>query len=278
MDMIALDAAADALRSAKAVVFATGAGMGVDSGLPDFRGNEGFWRAYPMLGNLGVSFAEMANPRWFAKDPSLAWGFYGHRLMLYRQTTPHDGYAAILRMQEAGGFELFSYTSNVDGQLQSAGYAEEAIVECHGSIHHLQCVRSCRERVWSADFLEVEVDPKTLRATSEIPPCQHCSSLARPAILMFGDGGWVDVRTNAQFDRFATFLQGHSGPGLVVLEVGAGVHVPNVRYQSERLMQALGATLIRVNPRDPEGPKGTISVRGGGKEALLAIETRVRKG
>jgi len=63
-----------------------GAGMGVDSGLPDFRGDEGFWKAYPPMAKLGIRFSSMANPRWFESDPELAWGFYGHRLNLYRAT------------------------------------------------------------------------------------------------------------------------------------------------------------------------------------------------
>ncbi len=62
--------------------------MGVDSGLPDFRGAEGFWRAYPVMAKLGLSFEEMANPAWFQTDPHLAWAFYGHRLNLYRRTQP----------------------------------------------------------------------------------------------------------------------------------------------------------------------------------------------
>ena len=46
--------AAEAIRGAEALVFGAGAGMGVDSGLPDFRGPEGFWRAYPPFRKLGL--------------------------------------------------------------------------------------------------------------------------------------------------------------------------------------------------------------------------------
>ena len=61
--------AAAALREADALLVCAGAGMGVDSGLPDFRGTEGFWRAYPVIAKLGLSFEEMANPAWFQTDP-----------------------------------------------------------------------------------------------------------------------------------------------------------------------------------------------------------------
>jgi len=75
--------------------------MGVDSGLPDFRGDQGFWKAYPPYAKLGLSFVELANPRWFATDPELAWGFYGHRRGLYRRTVPHEGFARLLRWSRA---------------------------------------------------------------------------------------------------------------------------------------------------------------------------------
>ena len=64
--------------------------MGVDSGLPDFRGPQGFWRAYPVF--RGRRFEEISNPVWFRTDPEQAWGFFGHRLNLYRTTPPHAGF------------------------------------------------------------------------------------------------------------------------------------------------------------------------------------------
>src|SRR6478752_6346225 len=95
------DLARQALEECDALLIAAGAGMGVDSGLPDFRGTEGFWRAYPPLAELGLRFEEVANPTWFDRDPQLAWGFYGHRLNLYRATEPHEGFSVLRRWGEA---------------------------------------------------------------------------------------------------------------------------------------------------------------------------------
>ena len=92
-------AAADAVRSADALLIGAGAGMGVDSGLPDFRGAEGFWKAYPPF--RGRQFAELSTPHWFGADPALAWGFFGHRLNLYRTATPHRGFAVLRRARIA---------------------------------------------------------------------------------------------------------------------------------------------------------------------------------
>ena len=131
------------LNEADAILITAGAGMGVDSGLPDFRGTKGFWKAYPPIAKLGLDFADMANPKWFDINPQLAWAFYGHRLNLYTDTTPHDGFKMLLELVKTKNDNYFIFTSNVDGQFQKAGFAQDKIYEVHGSIHHLQCTKNC---------------------------------------------------------------------------------------------------------------------------------------
>lgn len=58
---------------ADALLIKVGAGISVDSGLPDFRGDQGFWRAYPQLEKLQISFAAMAQPHWFDAKPEMTW-------------------------------------------------------------------------------------------------------------------------------------------------------------------------------------------------------------
>ena len=77
--------AAQIVRDADAIIIAAGAGMGVDSGLPDFRGKSGFWKAYPALADAGINFQAAASAASFVRAPTRAWGFYGHRLALYRR-------------------------------------------------------------------------------------------------------------------------------------------------------------------------------------------------
>src|SRR5262245_38367363 len=132
--------AATAIREADALLIGAGAGMGVDSGLPDFRGNEGFWKAYSPFRERGLSFVQMANPVWFERDPEQAWGFYGHRRNLYRATSPHAGFEILRRWATSKERGSFVFTSNVDAHFARAGFDVEQIVECHGSLEHLQCL------------------------------------------------------------------------------------------------------------------------------------------
>jgi NAD-dependent protein deacetylases, SIR2 family len=262
-----IEAAADAIRSAEALLIGAGAGLGVDSGLPDFRGNEGFWRAYPSFKKLGLSFVELANPYWFRHDPGQAWGFYGHRRNLYRSTQPHAGFALLRRWCERLSGGWFVFTSNVDGHFQRAGFDPQRIVECHGSLEHLQCQKLCTAEIWEADGGEIDVDGK-FRARGLLPACPRCGGLARPNVLMFGDGEWLEGRTHQQHARYDSWRRSIRGRRLVVIELGAGTHVPTIRLECE----SAGGTLIRINPLEPEAPAGAISLPLGALDALQQID------
>ena len=246
--------------------------MGVDSGLPDFRGTEGFWRAYPPIAKLGLRFDEMANPRWFANDPAFAWGFYGHRLHLYRDATPHDGFGILTRWAENMPLGNFVYTSNVDGHFQRAGFAPENILECHGSLNHLQCLADCGQAIWPAEDTQVSVDLAALRASSPLPACPSCGELARPNVLMFGDWGWDSERTNEQRKRFLNWIDKVEGRKVVAIEIGAGKAVPTVRHACEQFASDSDGTLIRINPREVNVPRGSIGLPLGGLEALNRLD------
>ena len=244
--------AAAALRDAAALLVSAGAGMGVNSGLPDFRGTDGFWRAFPVVAKLGLSFEEMANPAWFERNPHLAWAFYGHRLNLYRGTNPHRGFNHLLEIGSRKAHGYWVFTSNVDGHFQKAGFLPERIVECHGSIHHLQCTRPCCDQIWQADDETVRINESAFRALDPLPRCRVCSALARPNILMFGDWSWLDSRTREQQKRFNLWVEGlqNSDARFVVVELGAGTAIPTVRLTSERLTEKLRGTLVRLNCRE----------------------------
>lgn len=260
--------AAELIRSADALLIGAGAGMGVDSGLPDFRGNEGFWKAYPPF--RGRIFAEMSNPTWFERDPELAWGFFGHRMNLYRDAVPHIGFEILKRWSERMPLGSFIFTSNVDGQFQKAGFDSQRLQECHGSIHRLQCSRPCSSKIWPAGELRHDINPETVRTSSPLPICPQCGAVARPNILMFGDGGWISTTTDEQSDRFANWLSTARQGSIVAVECGAGLAIPSVRKVCERV----APRLIRINPRDYWTASNGIGIPLGAAEALQRIDDR----
>lgn len=259
--------AAEFIGQADGLLICAGAGMGVDSGLPDFRGDEGFWNAYPALRKSGIQFQSIATPRTFWADPELAWGFYGHRLNLYRYTVPHDGFRILKEIGAKMPRGAFVFTSNVDGQFQKAGFSDGRVCEVHGSIHRMQCLEMCGGRVWSADGFKPEVDEDTCRLRSPLPRCTVCGGVARPNILMFWDDSWLAHGTGGQYDSLNEWL--HTVQNLVTIEIGAGTAIPTIRKFGQRQQGAL----IRINLHDSVLPsyKEGASLQMGGLEAMQRI-------
>lgn len=275
LNQVLIDAAAEAVSNADAVLVTAGAGMGVDSGLPDFRGDEGFWKAYPPFKAAGLNFMAMANPSLFETAPDLAWGFYGHRMNLYSATKPHEGYSVLRRFVGAAPMGGRVYTSNVDGAFVKAGFSPSHVAEIHGALSHVQCTRQCGVGLLSSEGLVVDVDLETFRARGELPSCPQCGALLRPNVLMFGDGRWDPSRSELQSLNVTAWLRTVSGGKLVVIECGAGTAIASIRHISEIVSQKHGAKHIRINLRESEGDPGTLSIPMGAKAALLAIESRI---
>jgi NAD-dependent SIR2 family protein deacetylase len=184
--------------------------MGVDAGLPDFRGTEGFWRAYPPMAKLQLKLEDMSTPHWFDDDPCFAWGFFGHRYDLYTTKIPHEGYHILKQFVDSKNNEdcYWCFTSNVDGHFMKV-FPENRVSECHGSLRHLQCTNheECTPEIWKVTdhtqgtTFPFPVDLETFRASEPLPQCKNCHRLARPNILMFSDYEFAWDRTEDQDTR-----------------------------------------------------------------------------
>lgn len=272
-----MDSAAELISKAESILVCAGAGMGVDSGLPDFRGSEGFWKAYPALGRSGISFEQIACPAAFQSDPSLAWGFDGHRLDLYRRTVPHLGFDLLLKWAAAKPKGIAVITSNVDGQFQKAGFNPDRAHEIHGALGWLQCSGRCCDDIWPADGFNPKVDESTCRLRGPVPQCPRCGAIARPNMKMFGDNDWRFARSEAQASRVSAWMRAAKNP--VVIEIGAGTAIPSIRRTSERLAGSFGSGLVRINPRESLVPDGLLAIGlpMGALAALSAIDERMSK-
>jgi len=154
-----LRAAAAAIRQADALLFATGAGMGVDSGLGTYRGTN--------AGNFGVDTRRSVSRdglRSLLRAHQNWRGASGRSRCFhaYKDSTPHAGYELLCRWGKRASNGCFSLTSNVDGHWLRSGIGEDSVWEVHGSVHHLQDCRYSRfranerceifsEDVWTAD-------------------------------------------------------------------------------------------------------------------------------
>jgi NAD-dependent SIR2 family protein deacetylase len=254
------------LQNSEYLLVGAGAGMGVDSGLPDFRGDKGFWEAYP--GFKGRSFSDVAQEINFEKDPRGIWGFYAHRILKYQSTQPHQGYSDLAKLTNHFS-SSFVYTSNVDGHFLMNEFQKQSsncdIYEIHGSINHLQCTHIvCEQPLWKAKGINFEIDTEC-RLISDIPNCPSCGSTARPNVLMFEDGRWKETRASLQENAYNHWLSKIDKSKVVAVEIGAGTAIPSVRIECSQF------PVIRINPRDSDVKydlSGSVGLRLDAKEAL----------
>jgi NAD-dependent SIR2 family protein deacetylase len=284
----AISQAAKVIVESDAILFVTGAGMGVDMGLPDFRTSSQFWKDlnHPHI----TRYEDSSDIRWFDQEPDFMWGLNYHQLSMYRNSRVHEGYLAMVELIQMKGSEnYYCYTSNIDGVFQRCvGFNRMKIREIHGNIHRLQCTSyNCSREVWEEN-IELEYDPITFRATTTLPVCRNCGKLARPNVWYCKDGQYVldqNSRTISEdYERWIHRMES-SNSKIVVIECGAGLVIPSARIESELICERLNGALVRINPVDHMVPVGelaaeyrtSIGIPLGAKEGLTRILAEVKK-
>ena len=158
------------------VLVLTGAGVSAESGIPTFRGKDGYWR------NLDPM--KLATPEAFEKNPELVWEWYRERRQRIRSAQPNAAHEAIARLSTLSR-QFLLVTQNVDDLHARAGVEKEKMVQIHGDIFLTRCSR--------CDFTHREQeDPPTLHSGAagehkKIPKCTKCDALMRPGVVWFGE-------------------------------------------------------------------------------------------
>ena len=151
------------LKSARAIVFFSGAGISAESGIPIFRGKDGIWNK--------LRPEELANFNAFMRNPQLVWEWYNYRKSIVQESKPNPGHLAIVEMEKY--FErVIVITQNVDNLHQRAG--SKTIYELHGNIERNFCAKCKKHYDGELDFED------------GIPKCT-CGGLIRPDVVWFGE-------------------------------------------------------------------------------------------
>src|SRR5207249_3233668 len=171
------------------VLVITGAGVSAESGIPTFRGKDGYWQ------NLDP--AKLATPEAFARDPKLVWEWYRERRQRIRNAQPNKAHAAIARLAHHTD-EFLLVTQNVDDLHARAGMPAERMVQIHGDIFVTRCSRCDfldagrggspeppRDRVLQSERLR-SIAP-TSHSDVDLPRCPNCDALMRPGVVWFGE-------------------------------------------------------------------------------------------
>lgn len=156
------------VKEAKHIVFFGGAGVSTESGIPDFRGEDGLYRqryAYPPETIISHSF--------YLRHPDIFFDFYRNR-MLYPNAKPNIVHMKLAQWEKEGKL-LAVVTQNIDGLHQMAG--SRNVYELHGSVHRNTCQR-CGARYTLEEMLTL----------GDVPVCPKCGGRVKPDVVLYEEG------------------------------------------------------------------------------------------
>jgi NAD-dependent deacetylase len=256
------------------VLVLTGAGVSAESGIPTFRGKDGYWR------NLDP--AQLATPEAFARDPKLVWEWYRERRHRIRNAQPNAAHTAIRRLAQHAD-EFLLVTQNVDDLHARAGLPKEKMVQIHGDIFGTRCSRcdfgfterkhdQGQDQEPGVERFGLRGHVRALKAATcrRTPKCPQCDALMRPGVVWFGEQlPWNEVQ------RVETYLD----RGVCDLVIVAGTtatfgYIVDWALRASR--EGFRGELIEVNPEEtPLSQFATRLVREPARIALPRIVDRL---
>lgn len=177
------------LRTAKSLLFITGAGLSADSGLPTYRGIGGLYNDTDA--DTGLPIEELLSGRSFRADPARTWKYLAEIGKAGRGKTPNRGHQVIAEMERHFP-RVWVLTQNVDGFHRMAG--SRNVIDIHGDLHNLRCTK-CDHHAPAGDYTAMELPPK----------CVKCSAVVRPDVVLFGESLPMDAVTTLRREERAGF-------------------------------------------------------------------------
>lgn len=244
----------------------TGAGISAASGIPTFRGPEGYWT----VGAREYTPQQLATRAMFTRAPDDVWAWYLYRLGVCRAAAPNAAHDAVVRLEQSLGDRFLLITQNVDGLHLRAGNTARRTYPVHGEIEWARCAADCTtDRVPIPDRVATKERGEPLTDSDRAAlRCSRCGARLRPHVL------WFDETYDEPRFRFDSALRAAAETALLVT-VGTSGATTLPALVAERAAAA-GATVIDVNPdRNPFGDladrTGGAAVREPATDALPAL-------
>ncbi len=230
----------------------TGAGISAESGIPTFRGPEGYWT----VGSKEYHPQEMATYSMFRRRPEEVWAWYLYRLKVCRNAGPNAGHRALVELETVFADRFTLITQNVDALHLRAGNSLKRTFQIHGNIFSMRCADACRPDIFPV--------PETIRgkergqgltdADRRSLRCPACGGWSRPHVL------WFDETYNEEHFRFESSLKAAAETELLLVAGTAGA--TNLPNQVAGLVHRLGGIIIDVNIEENPFSKLALSGRG----------------
>jgi len=227
-------------RQGGSLTVLTGAGISAESGIPTFRGPEGYWT----IGSTHHQPTEMATNAMFRRHPEAVWSWYLHRLGVCRAASPNAGHRAVVALEQTFGDAFRLITQNVDGLHTRAGSSLERTHAIHGNLELVRCAAACSDELlpFPDHVHPVAKGEPVPQATFDTLVCPRCGARQRPHVL------WFDETYDETWFRWNSSLSTAETTDLLITVGTSGA--TNLPTQVVWTAARHGAAIVDVNPTD----------------------------
>lgn len=163
----------------------TGAGISAESGIPTFRGPEGYWT----IGAREYQPQEMATFTMFSSHPLDVWQWYLYRMHICNAAYPNHAHTTLVEMETVLNDRFILITQNVDNLHLRAGSNPMRTLQIHGNVNFMRCSKACMQKIYPVpmELLPRDKDQQLSVRDQELLSCPDCGTLCRPHVLWFDE-------------------------------------------------------------------------------------------
>ncbi len=221
----------------KQITILTGAGISAESGIPTFRGPEGYWT----VGSKEYHPEEMATYAMFSAEPDEVWKWYLYRLSVCGNAAPNQGHLALVEMEQQLQDRFTLITQNVDNLHLRAGNSSARTYQIHGNVFFMRCTNECKQQLYPLplELLPRDKDQGISSVDRKYLSCPDCGAGTRPHVL------WFDECYDEHYFKFESAMAVAAKTNILVIAGTSGAtslpnHIANIVYQNK-------GTIIDIN-------------------------------
>jgi NAD-dependent deacetylase len=258
------------LEKGKKITFLVGAGLSSESGIPTFRGKDGYWT----IGSENYRAEEVATKRMFDIAYDEVWKWYLYRKSVTEAAQPNAGHYSLAKIEKLIPDNFALISQNVDGLHLKAGSNPKSLYQIHGDLTFVRCAEECSTELYPFPK-EIQLtgrDKNQFTKEEQLAlMCPKCGNVLRPHVL------WFDEYYNEEYYSWDSVHRlANETAVLFIIGTSGATNLPQI---FTREVLRLNGMVVEVNTDESlftpmlQHHKNTFVFRTTGSSFLAELET-----
>jgi NAD-dependent deacetylase len=274
MEQRIIDTIKESLIKNRKIIFLVGAGISAESGIPTFRGKDGYW----VSGSKNYKAQEIGTLRMFHLASMEVWKWFLYRKSVTEKAKPNSGHYSLKRIEDLLQDNFALISQNIDSLHRKAGNSEERTFLIHGDFDYIRCGDECSKELYPFPKGMNLVNRNKDIITEEewaLLRCPKCGEDLRPHVL------WFDESYNEHYYKKDTVIKLSQETGILfIVGTSGATNLPQIIVDN---VLSVDGFVVEVNIENSYFTEllmdndNAIILRKGGSEFLQEIENEIVK-